>query len=232
MQDRDWIATEHVNAEDPALAAAAGAMADIRSLPKSIPSLSTSDILGVIVGLLLSAFVLTGAISTVVNSQTNLSHRTVVEHAIILFVFAAMLLGGTAFLCWDARATLRYRRLVLSEFRASLLSVRARRAGQALQEATVLVEELKTELDARTALLEDIRRQVEKTNRRAEDMEQLARVDDETTRILNRYFDEALKSRLGDLEHGAKRREWLLGTIGALLFGIIAILLSHYLFGF
>lgn len=63
-------------------------------------------------------------------------------------------------------------------------------------------------------------------------MEVLSHVDEETTQAINRYFDEALVRRLGDLERGARRREWLLGTIGAVSFGIISILVAHYLFGF
>ena len=57
-------------------------------------------------------------------------------------------------------------------------------------------------------------------------------VDDETTRILNRYFDKALKDRLGGIEHTSRIREWLIGIPVALMVGITAILVAHYLLGF
>jgi transcriptional regulator GlxA family with amidase domain len=130
------------------------------------------------------------------------------------------------------RREIERREQLIAELRAPFLPARVERVTEALREATTLVEQLKRELDARTALLAEIKDQVAATTERATDLEKLAEVDDDTTRALNRYFDGALKHRLGELEQSARRREWLLGTIGAISFGIIAILLSHYIFGF
>ena len=152
---------------------------------------------------------------------------------VVAFVLAApcLVLGGRIFYStWTDRR--KRRQKALAELRSSFLSGRAAQASIALQEAVQLYEELRVELEARTALLEDVKRQVADTSRRAQEIEQLTRVDEETTRILNRYFDEALSRRLRDLEHGSRRREWLLGTFGALACGIIAILVAHYLFGY
>ena len=107
-----------------------------------------------------------------------------------------------------------------------------RHAARVLQEATSLVEELQVELIARTALLEDLRCQAAETAERVADMEQLAKVDAKTSRVLNRYLDEALERRLGILEQSARRREWLIGTIVAVAVGVIAILFGHFVFGF
>lgn len=124
------------------------------------------------------------------------------------------------------------RRAALAELRSSTFPHRVNVASTALREATLLVEELRAELEARMALLQDVRRQVEDTEQRARDVERLSHVDESTSQALNRYFDEALARRLGDLERESRRRDYLLGTFGALAFGIAAILLSHYLFGF
>jgi hypothetical protein len=152
---------------------------------------------------------------------------------VVAFVLAATCLGlggGIFYSSWTDRR--KRRREVLAELRSSLLSGRAAQASIALQEATQLYEELRVELEARTALLEDVKRQVADTSRRAQEIEKLTRVDEETTQILNRYFDEALSRRLRDFERDSRRREWLLGTLGALACGVIAILAAHYLFGY
>lgn len=115
---------------------------------------------------------------------------------------------------------------------ADPLSERAGRATRALSEATKLVHELAQELTARSALLEDLKKQYDEASQHVEDMEALAKVDERTTRILNQYFDEALKSRLEELEQAARRREWLIGTLVAFSVAIIAIPIAHFLFGF
>jgi hypothetical protein len=139
-----------------------------------------------------------------------------------------MAIMGTA----ERRSELQTRRQELARLRANSLPDRAKHAAQVLQEATTLVEELQAELTARTALLEDVRRQVAETTERAADMARLSAVDEETTRVLNKYFDEALKHRLGELEHSARGREWLIGTVVAVAIGILAILFSHFVLGF
>jgi hypothetical protein len=149
------------------------------------------------------------------------------------FALSAPFLGFTGaciYLNWSAYRGRR--RATLAELRSATFPQRADLATAALKEATVIVEELKTELEARMALLAEVKRQIEDTEQRAREMERLSLIDEDTTRTLNRYFDEALARRLGDLERGSRRREWLIGTIGALSFGVIAILVVHYLFGF
>jgi hypothetical protein len=127
---------------------------------------------------------------------------------------------------------IRHRQARLAQIRADTLPERTKVAARKLREATTVVEELQSELDARIALLEGIRFQVAEATERAADMEKLSYIDDETTRALNKYFDVALKDRLEALEQGARRREWLIGTVVAVAAGIITILVSHFLFGF
>jgi len=165
--------------------------------------------------------------------QPHDTHRVEILRTAGAFALATPLIGfaGAGFyLNWASYRARR--RVALAELRSSTFSQRANIATVALHEATLLVEELRAELEARMALLADVKRQVESTEERAREIKNLAQVDEETTRTLNRYFDEALARRLGELERGAKRREWLLGTVGALAFGITAILVAHYLFGF
>jgi hypothetical protein len=147
------------------------------------------------------------------------------------FIFSAALFVGSGLMLWQGRKRTRAERASLTQLHASLLPERAKRAAESLQEATRLVEELKDELDARTRLLEDVKRQVTETTERAEEMETLGQVDEQTTRILNKYFDEALQTRLHKLERSAQRREWLLATVGAVPVGVLVILVAHYLFG-
>ena len=131
-----------------------------------------------------------------------------------------------------AKRNARSRNAHLAELNADTLPERANRAARTLQDAITLVAELQDELTARAALLEDVKRQVAETTERAADMEKLSHVDEETSRILNKYFDEALKNRLDGLERGARSREWVIGTVVALLVGVGVILISHYTLGF
>lgn len=115
---------------------------------------------------------------------------------------------------------------------ADSLPERARYAAKVLREATTLVQELQTELTARTALLEDVRRRVAETSQQAEELEKLSHIDDETARAFNNLLDQALKHRLDDLERGARQREWIIGTVVAVAVGFIAILVAHFAVGF
>jgi hypothetical protein len=150
----------------------------------------------------------------------------------ILFATGTAYVGIAALNAQTRLEVVRDGRRRLAELRASSLPERAKHAARALQEAVTLVEDLRSELDARTALLEDIRRQVAEATERASDMEKLSHVDEETTRLLNKYFDEALKSRLAALERGARGREWFIGTVVALVIGVGVLLLSNYVLGF
>ena len=147
------------------------------------------------------------------------------RHSLLIF---AVICSASCVLFLASRVRPRVHYSVVTELQAGSLSERAKQATSSLQEATTLVHELTQELTARSALLEDVKRQVAEAKQRAEDMDKLAQVDEKTTRILNKYFDEALARRLNDVESGSRRREWLLGTVGAVAFGLIAILVAHF----
>jgi hypothetical protein len=123
----------------------------------------------------------------------------------------------------------RSRRQALVNLKASAFPDRAQRAFAALQEATELVEEIRAELDARMALLQGVRDQLEQTTREVDNMRVLANADPETLRIANQYFDAALENRLGSLEGRARKREIFLATIVGLLVGVVAIAVAHYM---
>ena len=152
------------------------------------------------------------------------------------FIFFAVFSIASCLLALLSRVPRRVHHSVITELRADSLSERAAHATSALQEATRLAHELTDELTARSALLEDVKRQLAEANQHAEEMRKLAQVDDETTDILNRYFDDALKTRLGELEKAARRREWGLAIVGGMIVGLIvgvgSILIAHFLFGF
>ena len=116
-----------------------------------------------------------------------------------------------------------------AELRADRLPERVKCAARALKEVTVLVEDLKTELSARTALLDNLKQQEADTAQRAADMDKF---DEDTKRILNNLVDSALKGRLNEIEQSTRRREWFIGTVIAAAVGVIAILISHIVFGF
>jgi hypothetical protein len=188
-------------------------------------------------GVALASFGLLVLVATLVVAATNsfvphTTHALKVGTVAFGLTIGALGIGVSSWILTNMRRAIRYERQTAKALQASSLPDRARRAGLALQEATTLVEELKKELDARTAILDSIKLQAAETSRRIEDMEKLAKVDSDTARILNNYFDEALTSRLTSLESRSQRRELLLGTIGAIIFGIVAIFLSHYIFGF
>jgi hypothetical protein len=152
--------------------------------------------------------------------------------AMFSFLMATACLGAAGSIGRLAYRAILDHRARLAQLRAESLPDRAKRAAQVLQEAITLVEELKSELDARTALLASIKRQAAEATERATDMAKLSHVDEETTRVLNKYFDEALKSRLEALERGARGREWLIGTVLAVVAGVVAILVAHFALGF
>ena len=66
----------------------------------------------------------------------------------------------------------------------------------------------------------------------AEHAAQLARMNEEQAAAVNAFLDRLLETRLGALERQARRREWILATVVALIIGVSAILVSHYLVGF
>jgi hypothetical protein len=171
-----------------------------------------------------------GAILVFLSLVTAPGQSAAENGSIISFSF--LFLGGGIIIRGATRRNARLRRERLAQLRADSLPERASRAAQVLQEAITLVTELQDELNARTALLDDVKRQVAETTERAADIEKLSHVDEETTLILNKYFDEALKGRLETLERSARGREWLIGTVVALIVGVGAILVSHYGLGF
>lgn len=206
---------------------------EVVSVWEFIQSHSYNGILGLLVvaisGVGCAFMIFAAAARSAVSRVTELSTTTILVVSSVdlaLCVSTAFLIGV------GALQTLVYRREQLAALRADSLPERAKHAADVLQQASTLVAELQAELTARTALLEDVKRQVAETTQRASDMEKLTSVDDDTTRILNKYFDEALKHRLENLEHGARGREWLIGTVIALVVGIGAILFSHYVLGF
>jgi len=160
--------------------------------------------------------------------EFGLSYGTYVPTTLAVLVLVAGLASG-----WRTFFLLRRREQErLAAIRAGSLPERAKHAAEVLQEATTLVQELQDELTARTELLEDVRRRVEEASRRAEDMQKLSQVEDQTVRAVNNLMDQALKRRLDDLKREARQREWIIGTLVAFVVGIIVILVAHFVLSF
>ena len=132
----------------------------------------------------------------------------------------------------QVREQFQERRRQLAELKADTLPERARQAAQALQQAMRLAAELQAEMDTRTALLEQARQQMAETRQQTEDLQHLAEADPELLRVTDERWDRAIARRFSEFERGARQREWTIGTVVAVAVGIVAILLSHYLFGF
>jgi len=81
-------------------------------------------------------------------------------------------------------------------------------------------------------VVEALADQADAARERAQQAAQLARLNEEQAAAVNAFLDRLLEARLGTLERQARRREWMLATIVALIIGVAAILVSHYLVGF
>jgi hypothetical protein len=94
------------------------------------------------------------------------------------------------------------------------LAVRAQEVSDALTKAGALMEELRTEVDARTALIDSLAARTQDAERRSADALLRADLNEEQAKAVDAYLDKALQVQLGAVERKAKRREWGLATLG------------------
>ena len=112
------------------------------------------------------------------------------------------------------------------------LAVRAQEVSDALTKASALMDELRAEVDARTALVDSLAAKTREAERRSVEALQRADLTEEQARAVDAYLDRALQVQLGKVEHKARRREWGLAIVGGLIVGVGSILIAHFLFGF
>jgi polyhydroxyalkanoate synthesis regulator phasin len=112
------------------------------------------------------------------------------------------------------------------------LAERAQEVTDALTKAGELLEELQTEVKARSVIIDGLASQTKEAEQRAEDAVRRAALNEEQAKAVDAYLDRALKNRLTELERTAGRREWVIGTVVCLIVGIASILFAHFLFGF
>jgi hypothetical protein len=98
--------------------------------------------------------------------------------------------------------------------------------------AVRLLDSLQKEIAARSAVVEALAGEADAAQQRAQHAAQLARLNEEQAAAVNAFLDRLLEARIGALERQARRREWMLATVVALIIGVAAILVSHYLIGF
>jgi hypothetical protein len=112
------------------------------------------------------------------------------------------------------------------------LEQRAALVADTASYAVRLLDSLQKEIAARSAIVQALAGEVAAAQTQAEHAAQLARMNEEQAAAVNAFLDRLLETRLGALERQARRREWILATVVALIIGVSAILVSHYLVGF
>lgn len=116
------------------------------------------------------------------------------------------------------------------------LDVRAHEVGTAPQRARDLLGELQSEVAARAAIIDSLATQTEQAEQRAAESSARAGLTEKESEAVDALLMRALKTRLAELERSARRREWGLATIVALIIGLIvgvaSILISRFAFGF
>ena len=94
------------------------------------------------------------------------------------------------------------------------LAVRAQEVSDALTKAGSLMDELRAEVDARTALIDSLAAKTQDAERRSTDALRRADLNEEQAKAVDAYLDRALGVQLGLAERKARRREWGLATLG------------------
>jgi predicted nucleic acid-binding Zn-ribbon protein len=112
------------------------------------------------------------------------------------------------------------------------LDVRAREVSDALAKARDLLGELQAEVTARSQIIEDLAGETRQAEQRAQDAAARAGLTEKEAEAVDALLISALKQRLGELKQRARRREWSLATVVALIVGVVSILIAHLVFGF
>lgn len=222
-------------------------MADERAARPAIPPRPSSDLFRLAVFFLLAAGTLYIAVYGLISLPPaytarfpypriapdplfSLTHMA--EFTVCFFCVATIFFGLALHALLNVRGRLNVRRERLAQLASPALPDRAKRAAEALSEATLLFDALRAELDTRASLVEDAKAQLAETTRRTGDLQRLAREDPEIIRMVDTRWDEALEKRFKIFGRGARHRDWLIGTVVALPIAVIAPLISHYFFGF
>lgn len=112
------------------------------------------------------------------------------------------------------------------------LAERAQEVSDALLRVGALIAELQAEVEARMILIDSLAARAKDAEYRADEALHRANLSEEEAKAVDAYLNRALTVQLGEVERKSRRREWGLATLGALIIGVIAILISHFLFGF
>jgi hypothetical protein len=112
------------------------------------------------------------------------------------------------------------------------LAVRAQEVSNALSKAGELLDELQADVLARTALIDSLAAKTQDAERRADEALTRADLSESEAKAVDAFLDRALKLRLAEVERNARRREWGIGTLVALIVGVGSILIAHFAFGF
>lgn len=80
--------------------------------------------------------------------------------------------------------------------------------------ASALFDDLQAETGARAAVVEALAAKAQDAERRAEYAIRCADLREEEAKAVGAFLDRALMARLAYLERKARRREWILATMG------------------
>ena len=81
-------------------------------------------------------------------------------------------------------------------------------------------------------MLDKLKAEAAFANLEAEAAQNTAQLSKEAAHAVNAYWDQMLEDKLGALEKAARRREWTIGTVIALVAGVLSIVFAHFLFHF
>jgi len=112
------------------------------------------------------------------------------------------------------------------------LAVRAQEVSTALSRASQLLDELQSEVQARTAVIDSLVAKTQDAERRAGEALTRADLSESEAKAVDAFLDRALKLQLAEAERKARGREWVIGTMVTLVIGIGSILIAHFAFGF
>jgi len=128
-----------------------------------------------------------------------------------------------------------------------LLLDRVNAMAALLEQSASVLTELQAEFAARTASLKLLAAQIQEQEGKAAEASALASLKDEQAQAVNRYLTAFTENRIAaletslvrvtggyveDLEKSARHREWVIGTVVAVVVGVASILTTHFVFGF
>jgi len=110
-------------------------------------------------------------------------------------------------------------------------ALQVQEVSNALARAGALIDQLQARLRDGWDHIESLEVQIQDAQQRADDALHRADLGEEQAKAIEACFDRLLKARLDTAEGKARRREWFLATLVALIVGLATIVIARYLPG-